>query len=209
MAVNVASLLDGLAGIAYVVDRDGVIDAVGQRHWRAFATANGGCGLLDQEAVIGRSLFDFIRGERVVSIYQRCLDLVFTARIPGARIASRCDSPGVRRELSITVTPIVNGHGVEHVLFQSLTVAEQQRPPIDLFDFAAIERRPCAHALPILAMCSYCQAVRYPLGADEEDDDGQWITAEDYYHRGGHAQVRLSHGVCPPCFDELDRSLLH
>ena len=210
MAVSMASLLDGLAGIAYVVDHHGVIDAVGAPHWRAFAAANGADTLADEGSVLGRSLFDFSEGDRVAEIYHRCLDLVFAARIPGARLASRCDGPGVRRELSITVTPIPGGGGgVERALFQSVTIAEEERPPIDLFDFTGIARRGAGQAWPILAMCSYCQAVRYPLGVPAAEVAEDWISAEDYYHRGGHARVRLSHGVCPPCFEELDRALPH
>lgn len=207
MAVNVASLLEGLAGIAYVVDRRGVIEAIGRRHWRAFAAANGGEALLECERVIGRSLFEFIQGEPVAAFYRRCLETLFAGQSVGAHIASRCDGPGVRRELAILVTPIVDDGVVAHVLFQSVTVAEHERPPIELFDFAALARRAGGHAWPTLVLCDYCQAVRVPVDAAE--GEGRWISAEDYHQRGGDARVRLVHGVCPPCLDELDRSLRH
>ena len=105
--------------------------------------------------------------------------------------------------------PLVGG-GEVHRRLPEVTVAEQERPPIELFDFAGIARGGLGQAWPILAMCSYCQAVRYPLALDAPDDAPRdWISAEDYYHRGGDARVRLSHGVCPPCFEDLDRALPH
>lgn len=196
-------LLDGLDGVAYVIDRDGVIEDIGRRNWNAFARANDGAALLDGTGVIGRSLFDFISGADVAFVYQRWVDGLFTGTRPGGRVISRCDAPGVERELMILISPIRGGDGVERVLFQSVTVAEHVRPRLELFDFAANRARP--QALKVLAMCSYCQDVRYPAGSS--DQTGAWISAEDYYHKGGGAEVRISHGMCPPCFDRAEQQL--
>jgi hypothetical protein len=107
----------------------------------------------------------------------------------------------------ITVTPIYAGDTIEGVLWQSLTIGETIRPRLDLFDFAQ-QRRLAADGLkswPILGMCSYCQDVRFPAGSC--DADGAWISAEDYYHRGGDSRVRISHGLCPDCFEDADAAL--
>ena len=42
--MDVQSLIDGMDGIAYVVDAKGIIRMIGTRHWNAFAAGNGGGG---------------------------------------------------------------------------------------------------------------------------------------------------------------------
>ena len=44
----------------------------------------------------------------------------------------------------------------------------------------------------LLSICSYCKSIR--------DDDGEWHQLESYLHDS--SGTRLSHGVCPDCFDE-------
>lgn len=198
--LGVESLLDGLDGIAYVTDRAGTIVSVGRSNWNAFAKANGGENLCDGKGVLGESVFSFVTGEAVSELYRRWFEVVLSGRAPRARVLTRCDSPTVRRELMVTITPLMRSAGsIGAVLFQSQTLSEQIRPKISLFDFAAERRRLSGHgALPVLAMCSYCQSVRFPAGSS--DDDGAWISAERYYRQGGQTDVRISHGICPQCF---------
>lgn len=198
--LGVASLLDGLDGIAYVTDRTGTILSIGRSNWNAFAKANGGESLCDGNGVVGCSVFSFVTGPAVAELYRRWFDAVLHGRAPRARVLTRCDSPGVRRELMVTITPLAGAHGrTEAMLFQSQTLSEELRPKINLFDFAAERRRLSGQAaLPVLAMCSYCQNVRSPAGSS--DDDGSWMSAERYYQQGGPADVRISHGICPDCF---------
>lgn len=206
MHLDFDHLLNGLDGVAYVVDRDAVVVALGRRNWNAFALANDGADLVDGKGVLGRSLFDFIEGDDVAFVYRRWINGLFVAEWPRGRVISRCDAPGVRRELMILISPIYGGSGVERILFQSVTVSEHVRPRLELFDFAASRTRGAVgQALPILSMCSYCQEVRYPVGST--DQTGAWISAEDYYHRGGGSEVRISHGICPPCLDYMEAAL--
>lgn len=198
--LGVQSLLDGLDGIAYVTDCEGTVVSIGRSNWNAFAKANGGESLCDGNGVLGCSVFSFVTGPAVAELYRRWFDAVLHGRAPRSRVLTRCDSPTVQRELMVTITPLVGSHGrIEAMLFQSQTLSEEIRPKISLFDFAAERRRLSGQpALPVLAMCSYCQNVRFPAGSS--DDIGTWMSAERYYQQGGATDVRISHGICPDCF---------
>jgi len=207
MRLNVEEIVDGMEGIAYLTDTEGTIFTIGRRHWNRFAAENGASEMVDGNGVIGHNLFDFIAGDDVREKYRAFLGAIVGRRAGRARLFSRCDSPVIERQLMITVTPIYTGASIEGALWQSSTMSETMRPRLDLFDFAQLRR----HAgngganWPILAMCSYCQHVRYPIGSS--DDDGEWIAADDYYHRGGDSRVRISHGLCPTCFEDAEKSL--
>ncbi|HYN39934.1 MAG TPA: hypothetical protein VES39_11855 [Rhodospirillales bacterium] len=206
MSIDTEALLNSMAGIAYLTDARGTIIDLGRHNWNAFARANGAPELIDGSSVIGHSILDFVAGDEVRDSYRRCFEAIGGERVDHIRLLSRCDSPGVKRKLWLTVRPVHRGASLQGMLVQILVVSEELRPPIDLFDFVALR---AAAALdphrPILGMCSYCQNVRFPAGS--VDGDGEWMSAEGYYHRGGNAKVRISHTLCPTCFD-LDQELL-
>lgn len=198
-------LLESMQGICYVADLDYVVVAIGKRHWNHFARTNNGEHLLDGAGVIGHSLLTFISGDGVRRTWARAFDAVRSGKRRAVQIMTRCDSPGVRRELAVTVTPVYAAGQITRILVQSLAVAEQARPRMGLYDFMALNARAAASDLPVLGMCSYCQRVRHPAGS--ADGEGVWMTAEDYYQRGGHASVRISHGMCPSCIDQAEQAL--
>lgn len=201
MTAAIHNLIDSMDGIVYLTAADGTILSIGKRNWNQFALENGGAALCDGNGVIGRSMFDFISGDDVREAYRGYFAALRSGSVRRARLMSRCDSPAVRRELWIVITPVQQDSTIDGFLIQSLTVAKSVRPPVDLFDFQAIlERSRRDKALPILAMCSYCQDVRYPSGSSERH--GTWLPAEDYYHLGGNANVRISHGICPACEEQ-------
>jgi hypothetical protein len=199
-------LLDGMSGITYLTDHDGAMLALGRPNWNAFAAANGGQHLIDGRGVVGRSLFEFVAGEEVKAYYRKCLkSLSGQGRTP-VRLVSRCDGPGVKRELLITMSSVVSGPNAGYVLFQSTIVAEEVRPALDLFDFQGLRAKNASRGpLPILAMCSYCQNVRHPVGSTEKT--GLWVSAAEYYRLGGHSDVRISHGICPLCLTRVEQTL--
>ena len=43
---------------------------------------------------------------------------------------------------------------------------------------------------------------------DDSHTNEEWVTAERYYALGGDSRVRLSHGVCPPCYKDLSESFV-
>jgi hypothetical protein len=206
VAIAIDHIIDSMEGIVFMTAADGTIVSIGRRNWNRFALENDGAALLDGRGVLGRSLFDFISGESVRDTYQGFFAAMRSGSAQRARLMSRCDSPTVRRELWIVITPVHQERDLDGFLVQSLTVSETVRPPIDLFDFQAmLERSRRDKSLPILTMCSYCQDVRYPSGSSERD--GTWLPAEDYYHLGGDANVRISHGICPACEDESAKAI--
>ena len=199
-------LLEAIEGIAYLLDRDGTIVAIGRHNWNRFAADNDGETLIDGAATIGRNLFDIIAGDRVRRSQRQYFDAVASGRHPAVVFTSRCDSPGVRRTLRLSMTPVHTDHASIQVLVQSATMNEDVRPPVDLFDFRAIRAQMArTQNLPILAMCSYCQKVRVPAGSAE--GEGSWMSAADYYRAGGGGHVRISHTLCAACESDADAAL--
>jgi hypothetical protein len=186
--------LDAVDGIAYAVDADNRIIAIGRRRWDRFAAENG-APELTADRLIGRSLSDFVGGSEVWQAYQRVADRVIAGGEPEV-ITARCDGPGIARELCLSVAPLRLGGERPGLLFQARIVGERARPRLDLFDFKTLLDALKREAdLPIVAMCSFCQQVRRP-GSTRADD---WVTAEEYYRLGGTSRVRISHGICADC----------
>src|SRR4051794_39586402 len=97
-------LLDAVDGVAYVVDAEHRIVAVGRRRWERFAVENG-APELRADSVIGRSLFEFMNGTELRQAYRDLADRIASTGEP-AVIAARCDSPGVTRELRLSIAPL-------------------------------------------------------------------------------------------------------
>jgi hypothetical protein len=187
-------LLDAIDGISYVVDQEFKILAVGRTHWEAFAASND-APELTAASVLGRDLLEIVQGNDVRDVYRHYAEETLGSS-KSVALAARCDSPSVRRELRVAITPLRRAGAVHGLLFQSLTVDELVRPPIDLFDFKAVSTRVEGRRhLPIITLCSFCQRVNRPATQGE----GSWIDAEEYYRMGGTSDVRISHGLCPDC----------
>lgn len=193
--LSAQSLLDGLSGVCYVCDRGAVVRAVGRSNWASMATRNGNSELARVEAIVGRSLFDFIEGHDVRAWYRSRLESLASGDTDQSVFVYRCDAPEMRRDIRMSITRL-GAH--EGFLFQNLTISESVRPPVDLFDFAAVMGL-IRHGqeLPLVAMCSFCQRVANSGGDDETRN---WVEAEEYYRLGGQSRVRISHGVCSDCY---------
>lgn len=188
------SLLDAMEGIAFVVDRSGLVTAAGSRNWNAFARSNG-APELDASVVVGRDLFDFVSGADVRKQLGKVMTRIAADPNDFTVIPFRCDSPGLRRNLRQSIRPIVHGESCTGFVFQSIELDARERPPIDLFDFKEIaKRREQEASLPVVVMCSWCQRVRFP-----PITDGDWYEAEAYYSAGGGSEVGLSHSICDRC----------
>ncbi|MGE3279646.1 MAG: hypothetical protein AB7H90_03700 [Alphaproteobacteria bacterium] len=186
--------LDAVDGIAYAVDAEHRIIAVGRRRWDRFAVESGAPELC-ADSVIGRNLFEFVSGPEVKRAYCKLADRVITTGEPEV-IAVRCDSPGIARALRLSVAPLRFGGQEPGLLFQAQIVSETARPRLDVFDFKTLLSALRQESdLPIVAMCSFCQQLRRP-GSDDEED---WISVEEYYRLGGSSRVRISHGLCADC----------
>ncbi|HMA13626.1 MAG: hypothetical protein ACM35H_02565 [Bacteroidota bacterium] len=203
--VAVESLLDAMEGVVYLLDRDGIIAAVGREGWRRFAQDNDTPALAEADAVVGQPLLSFIRGEAVRRAYEGYLDALRSGRRRGISFEFSCDSPTLARRMRLCISTVMEGSAPAGFLFQSLLLEERTRPPVSLFD-AAVTAAALAErgGQPLLAMCSYCQRV----ATEGEQDRREWIEAETYYRRGGTSAVRISHGICPRCMKERVEPLL-
>ncbi len=114
----------------------------------------------------------------------------------------RCDTPAVERRMRMSLTALYLKDEQVGVLYQSILLSESVRAPISLFEPVAMEAYfDHERTRPMITLCSYCHAVAWPIGASRKDRD--WIDPTDYYRRGGPDQARVSHGICPSCYETL------
>ncbi|WP_155992445.1 hypothetical protein [Fodinicurvata fenggangensis] len=203
MTESSQKLLNAMDGIAYLTDSEGTILSVGQPQWKGFLEETGFLPSVT-EAAIGTNLFSQITGDDVRASYRRLHESVCQGEKPRVTFQYRCDGPEVMRQMRLSLSRVDQDQGHAAVLYQSQVLSEVVRPPIGLLDpdlilgVLADEQ-----AYPIVTLCSYCQKVAWPVGETREDAR-EWISPEDYYVRGGHSEVRISHGICPLCVDMLE-----
>lgn len=198
-------LLDAMDGVAYLTDRDGVILSVGARGWTEFASDNASPELT-VDTVTGTSLFAAMSGIAVRDMYQRLHAAVSSGRRVASVFEYRCNSPIAERRMRMSITAVTNETGVAAVLYQSQLLTETVRPPLPLFarELRAAKEN-AASQLPMVALCSFCHRVEWPLGS--EAGPRRWIEPTDYYRRGGSSDVSVTHGICPPCANRLAQSI--
>ncbi|MGE0665336.1 MAG: hypothetical protein AB7O49_02155 [Sphingomonadales bacterium] len=188
-------LLDSLEGAAYMVAADGTILAVGGRDWDMFARDNGAPEL--GRDIAGRNISEFIAGAPVLQVHHELHRQVCSGERPGADYEFRCDTPRALRHMRMNVSPVSDAGEIIAALYHAVLIESRPRPAMDLFG-----RNPadCA-GLPVVTVCSYCNHVSWPVGAAHADST--WISADDYYSRGGTSQVFVSHGICESCFEKV------
>lgn len=200
VGVDVQQLLDAMEGVAYAVDPAGVILACGRPDWDLFAARNGAPHWLASDAVVGRNLFEFIRGDEVAGRYRGWLEELASRKRGALTFGFRCDAPHEAREMRMAITRLEQDDQLAGFLFQCTLVGSTPRPPVDLYDPAAVLAAKAAELdLPLVMQCSFCSRLRWPDDAAPE----RWIGAEAYYREGGSSAVRLSHGICPDCYRNL------
>jgi hypothetical protein len=175
--------------IRYEIDAADRITAVGDR-WLAFARENDAPSLTP-EAVLGRSLWDFVAGDQTRVLYQEILRRV---REHGVQIILpfRCDSPAYRRWMRLVITP----RGEGSVRLDCVLERKLERLNLGILDPASRRSR---DELPI---CSCCKRV-----AVESD----WLEPEDavtrLYELAEEPYPRLSHVVCEACEAAAKRAI--
>ena len=70
--------------------------------WLAFAKENGAPGLT-RGSVVGQSLWDFVSGNELCSLYAEIHSRVRSSGLP-AVLPFRCDSPSLQRHMRMTIT---------------------------------------------------------------------------------------------------------
>jgi GAF domain-containing protein len=80
---------------------------------------------------------------------------------------------------------------LEALARQTVRLMEVRRTSVELAD--VLER---ARLLdPLVPVCAWCKRVR--------DDENYWSSIAEYLRE--HAGVAMSHGLCPDCYEEMDR----
>jgi hypothetical protein len=184
----------------YVLDPSDRVVAIDE-HWIAFAKANDAATLADR--VVGQSLWTFIAGPTVRELYRTILGRV---RATGRRVSLpfRCDSPTVRRYMTLSMAP---GNGPRGTLEFGATLVreEPQSPNARALYVAVLGRRGAGHhaaaggahdhADEVLTMCSVCKRLYV---------DG-WCEIDEALERRTDLLTEpvrpVSHGLCLPCRD--------
>ncbi len=166
-----------------VNDRDEIVfvnDA-----WCAFAAANGG-ERLGPDAVLGRSLWQFIADPTTQRLYHKVLERVRVGH--DVRFNFRCDSPDRRRLLAMEVVQVPGGV----IEFRTRMLSEEARAWQPLFDPAS------AHSNEFVYVCAWCKRV---------DVGGEWVEVEEAVARlelfDRPVLPQLSHGICRSCYAEM------
>lgn len=138
----------------YEIDADDRIDAVDDA-WLAFALANG-ADRLGLREVLGQSIWNYVRGERVRDLYRLLLDRL---RLGGGPVTFpyRCDSPERRRFMLLRMEALDDGR----VRFVNRVVREEARDRPSVWDDAVDRLEP-------LHLCSLCLRMETAAGRWEE-----------------------------------------
>lgn len=165
----------------YEIDAADRITAVSDS-WLEFAQANDAPGLT-REAVIGRSLWDFIAGDETRDLYRAVLARVRNEDVP-IILPFRCDSPEYRRWMRLVMTPRMS----DCVVLDGVLVRKLERLHLGILD-------PQAPRLPDeLPMCSCCKRVAI---------ESSWLEPEDAITRlhalGAEPYPHLRQVVCDAC----------
>jgi hypothetical protein len=191
LPISSRTLLNALDGIVYLVDGLGILRAYGDPNWTVFADAQN-APHLGNGAAIGKSIFDGIEGEEVRTAYRRLHGAAASSRGRRITFEYRCDSPATERTMRMSLTNVIGSL----VLYQSQILSEVPRPWMSLFNFKNSYSARGRNS-PVVTMCSFCNQVRWPLSAS--DEEVHWISPGDYYRSGGQDDVSISHGICPRC----------
>lgn len=151
--------------------------------WLAFARENGALHLT-ADAVLGRSLWDFIDGAETKRLYQTLLRRVREKAI-ALVVPFRCDSPTLRRYMRLEIVPLAEGC----VQFDGVLERVEPTSQYPLLDPAY----PRSHHL--LTICSCCKRVLVETCG--------WLEVEDAIARLRLFEKpkvpQLRNCLCPAC----------
>jgi hypothetical protein len=171
------------------VDAADVLIAV-DAPWLAFARENGAADL-DERAVLGRSLWDFVAGDGLCALYREIHSRVRSRGVPVV-LPFRCDSPSLQRHMRLKITRANDAH----LEYESVLERVVPQGPFEILD----PTRPRSHAM--LTLCSCCKrALLEPVG---------WLELEDVSVRLRLFETKkvpeLRHTLCPECVDTLKKA---
>ena len=168
--------------LIYEVDKDGVIVSI-DGPWDNFARSNGSTSAT-KEKMIGRSLFDIIKGPGVVHVYRMMHDILSSDPAKTIAFDYRCDAPGMRRFMKMEMT--ASG---SRVMYRSTVEMEEPVSPPLVLDYEK-------QGDEIVVMCSLCKDFRYP------QESSEWLPLERLLEKAPEV-FAVSHGFCPTCFQKV------
>ncbi|KKN43458.1 hypothetical protein LCGC14_0702830 [marine sediment metagenome] len=199
-----AERLESRSGSAVVTDTTGKIIACNQAAAGRFGSAAGAARAGVSESILGESIYDLLPDDDTRRAFREFADGVTAGSAERLEFCRRCDRPGVQRAFLVRFEPVHIDACTPGVLFQIVPLLEAgERSKRSLRPEAYRQR---CETLPLLRVCSYCEHVLCP-GRPGKD---VWVQPSQYYQSGGTDAVRLSHGICPTCFEhevtpELER----
>jgi hypothetical protein len=145
----------------------------------------------DADADIGRSLWSAVSDETTRTVQK---SLVRRVRRSGQSLALpfRCDSPAVRRELSLEIGTHA---GVGWIRFSVQPISEEPRPPQPLLDLSV------PRSARTITMCSWCD--RFMVGR-------AWVeierAVEELGLMDGAVLPAIGYALCDRCGSMLERA---
>jgi hypothetical protein len=198
--LSARTLLDSNPDIVYFTNPEGIIEYYNHKQWNRFALENSAPELAIPHNVLGKSLFDFITGEETKESYRLYVKALISRQVENVVFYYSCDSPESQRAMRMTVTPVFADGKPVGILYHSVLLKEETRAPMN-----HLLKENYGKDLPLLGICSYCKNVRVP----PDSKTGIWVSPEEYYKRGGTSNVKLSHGICPECFEKAMKQIHH
>lgn len=149
--------------------------------WDEFAKDNDGDALVGQ-SVIGVSIWDFIEGNTTCAWMSALFSLARLHQKVVER-AYRCDSPGIKREMKMILTPEESG-----VLKVEHKVVSVEAMKVPAYFQAAMDVKTNG----VVIRCSICNRVK---------EDGEWIEAAFMQQNDSSEQkpIKVAYGVCGNC----------
>lgn len=185
--------VNALDGVAYLAGSDGAIIAVGRERWGSL-TGQVGAAHIAPDAIVGRSLFDMIDGDDVRNAFEAMHRRVATLARVILTYEYRCDAPGMKMLMKMSISALTSKGRLQGVLYQSTLLSAADRVPLEYLNNSERLREERRLAdLPFVKICQFCAKVTLRAW------DGEWVEPTAYYQRGGQNEVRLSHGICPTC----------
>ncbi|MEP6946131.1 MAG: hypothetical protein ABJA02_09455 [Acidobacteriota bacterium] len=169
--------------VRYAIDASDKIVSVGG-NWDRFAAENDSPPEVFARNILHRSFWDFISGDLTEHVYRQILAKVRAGT--KLHFNFRCDSPTLRRFLTLDMIPNAAG-GIEFLTETTRTEKREYQP---LF---------CTNADKIIEMvitCSWCNKIK--------TGEKVWQECEDAVLSLGlfedEAMPMLSHGMCEDCY---------
>lgn len=182
-------------GISYILNSELKIIDYTKVPWDSFAQQNDGAKMVNMGNVLGTSILDHIYGE-AKEHYEKLFVSVLQKKKNKVLIPFNCDSAECVRDCLLLISFIQLNTNEPGVLCQSLVLKESMRPKIELFEAQAQKTiLGCFkqdEQSKLIYVCSYCKKVK-------DEISQKWISAEEYYQKGGIGSFKISHGACEEC----------